>query len=164
MNRLIDESPQSPSPLRVGNKSCSPDSCTERFSLRGEKSFPESASSHAHAGQIFICPPNQKLGDAADRCRTQGYSLNPVFYDTIPRASCPSTMHGSAIAILGLHYPACAETFPDPSYDGASSTILCQDTASDTDTPRPRLCSYNHLLPRSTIKLLHGFENELACL
>ena len=37
-------------------------------------------------------------------------------------------MHGSAIAILWLHYPACAETPPGPSYDGASSTILCQDT------------------------------------
>ena len=41
---------------------------------------------------------------------------------------------------------------------------FCQDTACDTDAPRPRLCSYNNLLPRSTIEILHGFNNELACL
>ena len=148
----------------MGNKSYSRIVAPSAFSIRGEKSFPEPTLSHAHAGQIFICLPNQKLRDTADRCRTQGYSPNPGFYDTIPCASCPSTMHGSAIAILWLHYSACAETLPGPSYDGASSTILCQDTASDADAPKPQLCSYNDLLPRSTIKLLRGFDNGLACL
>lgn len=144
----------------MGNKSCSRIVAPTAFALRGEKIFPKPTLSHAHARHIFICPPNQKLGDAADRYRTQGYSPNPAFCDTIPCASCPSTMHGSAIAILWLHYPACAEILPAPSYDGASSTILCQDTASDTDAPKPRLCSVH--LPScfftALITGLHAFN------
>lgn len=131
MNRLINESPQSPSPLRAGNKSCSPDSCSERLLPAKREVIPRTSIISYTCRANLHLPPNQKLGNAADRCRTQGYCLNPGSYDTVPHVSCQSTMHGSTITILWLHLPSLAETLFDPSYDGASSTISCHDMACD---------------------------------
>ena len=130
-------------------------------------------------GKSSFAPQTKKLRNAADRCRTQGYCPNPGSYDTIPRLSCQSTMHGSTLAKLWLQYPASPSLFSAlhttarlPATIVPRTTIIyhalppSSSTASNNELCLPlALSSANHDFPASkfhTVNSSHYFDNKYA--